>query len=123
MLEPHLGTDGQLGDKIEAPVEPVEPEIPPVKYTFKSRRAAAIANGKATRAWEAARSARIDKEHELRPLDDDDRAVLAPFEAAEKAWWQKMNDVYASAKAQGFYVNNRHLHRTATDDLIAANMD
>jgi hypothetical protein len=93
--------------------------------TFKSHRAAKIAFGKAERAYEAARSARIDAHHAAIAggYGETYDAEIAPFNAAENAAFAHMEAVWTAAKDQNFYCHSYHLGHNPTRELIARNID
>lgn len=100
------------------------PRAPKIK-PFKSARAARIAFGKAERAWETARGARINTEHSTRsggvPLNFEQ--VLAPFKKAEAAAYRLMVAIYEQAKRQDIYIRSWELGNNPTRDLIRQNID
>ncbi len=95
--------------------------------TFKTERAAKLANTKATRAYEEAKSlsnVRVEWDAESEawlPLDWD-TVVVPRREAATKAF-ERMSEVYEAVLAQGYFVSNWHLGTNPTRDLIAQNID
>ncbi len=94
--------------------------------TFKSERAAKMANTKATRVYEAAKSLA-----NVRQAWDAEREIWMPLEwglleerraLATKAF-EHMAELYGAAKAQGYFVSNWYLGHNPTRDLVAMNID
>ena len=100
------------------------PRAPKIK-PFKSDRAARIAFGKAERAWESARSARINTEHGTRsggvPVNFDE--IMRPLRKAEDDTYRVMVAIYEQAKKQNIYIRSYELGVNPTRDLIRQNID
>lgn len=95
--------------------------------TFKSDRAAKMAMTKAEKAYVATRNARHDAQHaywrDATSSRDKSAEALAEAEAAYTKALDHAENVYASARAQGFWVRSWHFGHNPTRDLISANMD
>ena len=93
---------------------------------FVSARAARLAFGKAERAYEAARKARINEHHERVANGVPARLAeeMAPFEKVENDLRLKAQAIYDVATAQGFFIKSYTFSRhNTTRDLVAVNID